>query len=92
MFLSDPQISLLESAVQQPVDILGCNVRTVAALSARGLLVVMYATKSGTITKVAITTAGLALAPVLRKLPSYQDCMKSIVPAKKQELRHAQAA
>ena len=89
MFLSDPQISLLESVSSKPLDILDCNVRTVSALNARGLIAVLYASKPGTITRVAVTTAGLALTPLLRKLPSYQDCMKTLVPVKKRELRHA---
>lgn len=86
MFLSTNQLDLIERAYIAPVDILEVNVRTISALSARGLAEVIYARKAGDISRVLLTPAGRMIGLDIerfRLLPSFREIMKDLVPHKK---------
>jgi hypothetical protein len=95
MFLSTQQLDLIEHAYKAPVDILNCNVRTVCALSARGLTEVIYAKNVNDVTRVLLTPAGYMIGGDInryRLLPTFQEVMKDLVPHKKSIWRSTRAS
>jgi|WetSurSiteA1Bulk_404760.scaffolds.fasta_scaffold18833_3 hypothetical protein len=92
MFLTEPQLSLLEQASQKPVDLLYTNILTVSALSARGLATIDYAKTVREITTVSVTQAGKAIARdahAFRTLPKYQDILARSRRVKKVQKKRA---
>lgn len=94
MFLTLNQLDLIERAYKAPVDILEADVRTVGALSSRGIAEVIYAKKVNDISRVLLTPAGRMIGfdiDRFRLLPSFHEVMKDLVPHKKSIRRSTHA-